>query len=131
MDDEVKKFLDAEKNAEKLVESLEKIISETSSYQTAKEELEGTNEHLLELIKSIEKVANSSYEIIKTLKEIGSQEILTRLSLIQDETREHNTQFNQEQKEQSKNLEGIKKLILFTLFSSILAIIISITAFFR
>ena len=55
MNDEVRKFLDAEKNAEKLVESLEKIISETSSYQTAKEELEDTNENLLELIKSIEK----------------------------------------------------------------------------
>jgi ERCC4-type nuclease len=131
MNDEVRKFLDAEKNAEKLVESLEKIISETSSYQTAKEELEDTNENLLELIKSIEKVANSSYEVIETLKEIGSQGILIKLSKIEDEIKEGNNQFRLEQTKQSKSLEGIKKLILFTLFSSILAIIISIIALLR
>ena len=131
MNDEVRKFLDAEKNAEKLVESLEKIISETSSYQTAKEELEDTNENLLELIKSIEKVANSSYEVIETLKEIGSQGILIKLSKIEDEIKEGNNQVGLEQTKQSKSLEGIKKLILFTLFSSILAIMISIVALLR
>jgi hypothetical protein len=131
MNDEVRKFLDAEKNAEKLVESLKRIISEASSYQTAKEELEGTNKNLLELMKSIDKVANSSYEVIETLKEIGSQEILIKLSKIEDEIKEGNNQVGLEQTKQSKSLEGIKKLILFTLFSSILAIMISIVALLR
>lgn len=79
MPQETDKFLQAEEAAEKLTETLKKLHSETTSYQTAKGELDAIRQRLLGFIESTEKVATDTQEIIKTLKNIGGPEILKRL----------------------------------------------------
>ncbi|HRR97068.1 MAG TPA: hypothetical protein P5542_00005, partial [Candidatus Syntrophosphaera sp.] len=53
--------------------------NEATSYQSATQELETVRQHLIGLIESTENIANVSYEIINTLKQIGTMEILNRL----------------------------------------------------
>ena len=100
MPQETEKFLQAEEAVEKLTETLKKLHLETTSYQTAKEELDAVRQRLLGLIESTEKVATDTQEIIKTLKAIGGPEIL-------------------------KRLDNLKILVLITLAVSVVAVIIT------
>jgi len=100
MPQETDKFLQAEEAAEKLTETLKKLHSEATSYQTAKKELDTVRQRLLGLIESTEKVAADTQEIIKTLKAIGGPEIL-------------------------KKLDNLKILVLITLAVSLVAVIIT------
>ena len=100
MSQETDKFLQAEESAEKLTETLKKLHTEATSYQTAKKELDVVRQRLLGLIESTEKVAADTQEIIKTLKDIGGPEILKRLN-------------------------NLKILVLITLAVSVAAVIIT------
>ncbi len=124
MEKEAEKFLQAEETAIKLVETLKQLHTEATSYQTVTKELDAVRQRLLNLIESIEKVANGSHEIIKILKEIGGPEILSRLSKIENKSTE-------EFAEQSKGMKKLKTLIIVTLAGSITAIIIGIIALLR
>ena len=117
--EEAQKFLEAEKTAVKLVETLKQLHTEATSYQTATKELDTVRQRLLKLIESTERIASGSHEIIKILKEIGGPEILTRLAKIENKSTE-------EFAKQSKSIDKLKTLIIVTLASSITAIIIGI-----
>ena len=79
MNKDTDNFLQAEDTAVKLVETLKELHNEATSYQSATQELETVRQHLIGLIESTENIANVSYEIINTLKQIGTMEILNRL----------------------------------------------------
>lgn len=84
MEQETQKFLDAEQIATQLVQTLERLQSEATSYKSGTESLTVVRQKLAGLIESTERVAKGSYEIIKVLKEIGTPEIMGHLSTIVD-----------------------------------------------
>ena len=124
MEKEVQEFLEAEETAEKLVQTLKKLHTEATSYQTATKELDTVRQRLINLIESTEKVVNGSHEVVKILKEIGGPEILNRLIKLEDES-------SREFAKQSKSLEKLKTLIIVAITSSIIAIVIGIIALLR
>lgn len=124
MEKEVQEFLGAEETAEKLVQTLKKLHTEATSYQTATKELDTVRQRLINLIESTEKVVNSSHEVVKILKGIGGPEILNRLMKLEDKSSE-------EFAKQSKSLEKLKTLIIVAITSSIIVIIIGIIALLR
>lgn len=124
MEKEVQEFLEAEETAEKLVQTLKKLHTEATSYQTATKELDTVRQRLINLIESTEKVVNGSHEVVKILKEIGGPEILNRLMKLEDKS-------SGEFAKQSKSLEKLKTLIIVAIASSIIAIIIGIIALLR
>lgn len=103
MEKDVEKFLQAEESAEKLIQTLEKLQTEAKSYQDATNELGIARDKLLELIESTKDVVSNSYEVIKTLKDIGGPEIFKRFDIIENRLEEA---FN-------KQLSLIKNLKLF------------------
>lgn len=119
MEQEVKKFLQAEETAEKLVNTLQKLHTEATSYKTAKGELDKVREKLSTLIQSTKDAVHGSIEIIKLLKEIGGPEILERFTTMEDKSSERFSI-------QSKSSKKLQILIIITLSSSIIAIVIGI-----
>ena len=119
MEQDAKKFLQAEETAEKLVETLKQLHNEATSYQTATKELGVARQQLSDLIESTEKIVNGSHEVVKILKEIGGPEILSRLIKIENELIEKFTK-------QLKILNVVKILIILALSSSVIATIIGI-----
>lgn len=83
MEKDVEKFLQAEESAEKLIQTLEKLQAEAKSYQGATNELGIARDKLLELIESTKDVVSNSYEVIKTLKDIGGPEIFKRFTKLE------------------------------------------------
>jgi len=83
MEKDVEKFLQAEESAEKLIQTLEKLQIEAKSYQGATNELGIARDKLLELIESTKNVVSNSYEVIKTLKDIGGPEIFERFTKLE------------------------------------------------
>lgn len=124
MEKEVQDFLEADETAEKLVQTLKKLHTEATSYQTATKELDTVRQRLINLIESTEKVVNGSHEVVKILKGIGAPEILNRLMKLEDKSSE-------EFAKQSKSLEKLKTLIMVAITSSIIAIGIGIIALLR
>ncbi len=124
MEKEVQDFLEADETAEKLVQTLKKLHTEATSYQTATKELDTVRQRLINLIESTEKVVNGSHEVVKILKGIGAPEILNRLMKLEDKSSE-------EFAKQSKSLEKLKTLIIVAITSSIIAIVIGIIALLR
>lgn len=124
MEKEAERFLQAEETAVKLVKTLKQLHTEATSYQSATRELDTVRQRLLDLIKSTERVASGSHEVIKILKEIGGPEILNKLAKLENKSTE-------EFAKQSKSLEKLKTLIVVTLASSITAIVIGIIALLR
>ena len=84
MEKDVEKFLQAEESAEKLIQTLEKLQTEAKSYQGATNELGIARDKLLELIESTKDVVSNSYEVIKTLKDIGGPEIFERFTKLEN-----------------------------------------------
>ncbi len=124
MEKEVEKFLQAEETAVRLVETLEQLHTEATSYQTATKKLDTVGQRLLNLIESTERIASDSHEVIKILKEIGGPEILNRLAKLENKLTE-------EFAKQSKGMSKLKMLIIVTLASSITAVIIGVIALLR
>ena len=124
MEKEVQEFLEAEETAEKLVQTLKKLHTEATSYQTATKEFDTVRQQLISLIESTEKVVNGSHEVVKILKEIGGPEILNRLMKLEDKS-------SGEFAKQSKSLERLKTLIMVAITSSIIAIVIGIIVLLR
>jgi wobble nucleotide-excising tRNase len=169
MEKDVDIFLQAEETAVKLVEALQQLQSEASSYRNAKEQLNTVSQRILDLAKSMEELGTTNHEIIKQMLQIGSPEIFKQLDEIDDKIKiesdkisneidlikeldskikiESDEIFNQidlikkttsysildlEKKveenfaKQNLFLSKIKKLVIATLVSSLLAIIIGI-----
>lgn len=152
MAQDAEKFLQAEETAVKLVENLKELHFEANSYKNAKMELDEARQKLISLIESTGKVTESSYEIIKMLKDIGGPEILTRINnmneVIADATRSLNNDINNYKIDTSEKIDLLEKkidkintdnnivmqkmnkLILITLISSIVGIVIGVLNFF-
>ncbi len=129
MEKEAEKFLQAEKTASELVQTLKQLQNEATSYKNAVKELDDVRQRLVKLIESTEKTANDTYQIIKLLKEIGAPEILKRI----DDGRSQNEKLSSKLFEtmngfnkQLNKIEKLKKLILFTLASSVIAILLGL-----
>ena len=154
MEQEVQKFLDAEETAEKLVRSLEELHTEATAYDTALKELSDVRQDLVNLIESTKQLATGSYEAIKTMRELGTPEILDRLTDMQKNTsKELTTQvadikskvseelekqfsdiqsnFNKELTTKTSALSSLKALLIVTLASSVGALAVGIVALLR
>ena len=114
MEKDVEKFLQAEESAEKLIKTLEKLQDEAKSYQGATNELGIARDKLLELIESTKDVVSNSYEVIKTLKDIGGPEIFKRFDIIENRLEEA---FN-------KQISLIKNLKLFIIILLLISLAI-------
>jgi ABC-type transporter Mla subunit MlaD len=88
MEKEAEKFLQAEKTASELVQTLKQLQNEATSYKNAVKELDDVRQRLVKLIESTEKTANDTYQIIKLLKEIGAPEILKRIDELRNKSLE-------------------------------------------
>jgi len=113
MAQDAEKFLEAEETAIKLVENLKELHFEANSYKNAKMELDEARQKLINLIESTGKVTESSYEIIKMLKDIGGPEILTRINnmneVIADATRSLNNDINNYKIDTSEKIDLLEK----------------------
>ena len=103
MEKETQKFLEAEETATKLVDTLNQLHTEATSYQNAATELELVRQQLTGLIESTKEVVVSSHEVVKTLKKIGVPEVLVRLN-------------------------RLRLLIMLTLGISVIALVVSVIA---
>jgi len=119
LEEEAKKFLDAEETANNILESLKKLQAEAAHYQTAKDDLEVVRQQLVNLINSTEKVVNGSHKVVQILKEIGGPEILDKIDKLENKS---NANFEG----QLKTLEKLKTLIIVCMISSLIAVIIGI-----
>jgi len=115
MEKDVEKFLQAEESAERLIQTLEKLQTEAKSYQGATNELGTVRNKLLELIESTKDVVSNSYEVIKTLKDIGGPEIFNRFDKIENKLEEA---FNK----QSSRIKNLKLFIIILLLISLATI---------
>ena len=116
MEKDVEKFLQAEESAEKLIQTLEKLQTEAKSYQGATNELGIARDKLLELIESTKDVVSNSYEVIKTLKDIGGPEIFKRFTKLENKLEET---FNK----QSSRIKNLKIFIIILLLISLATIV--------
>ncbi|NQU67370.1 MAG: hypothetical protein HQ510_05450 [Candidatus Marinimicrobia bacterium] len=83
MESETQKFLEAEKVADELVETLTKLKSEVESYDSATKELNEVREDLNKFIELTKDVVVDSHETLKTIKAISGPKIIERLQQIE------------------------------------------------
>jgi len=123
MEKDVDKFLQAEESAEKLIQTLEKLQAEAKSYQGATNEIGIARDKLLELIGSTKDVVNNSYEVIKTLKDIGGPEIFERFNKIENKLNEGlkktESKIEESSNQQSSRIKSLKFFVIITLLISL------------
>ncbi len=124
MEKETQQFLKAEETAGKLVQTLEKLRTESASYQTASEELDKVRGRLVNLIQSTEEVVRGSHEIVGVLKKIGGPEILDRLTRLKE-------QCGQEFTIQSRGLRILNRLLMMAIASSVAGVVLGVIALIR
>ncbi|NPV10467.1 MAG: hypothetical protein HPY57_01575 [Ignavibacteria bacterium] len=124
MEKEAEKFLKAEEIAEKLVETLKELHTAATSYNNATQELVNISQRFLNLIESIQKVANDICEVIKILKEISGPNILGSIGKLE-------SKMNEEFNNQLNAINKLKIIIIITLASSITAVIVGLIALLR
>jgi len=81
------KFLDLERQAALVLEELEKLRHETSSYSAAAMGLETALNHLSSLSGRLKDLTDRSKDIIETLGTIGTPELLATSQAVQDEVK--------------------------------------------
>lgn len=77
-------FLSAEEAANQLKEALDNLYEEIVKYKATNQTLEDIKERMQYFIESLKVHAISSQELITTLRQIGTQQILDEISLIRD-----------------------------------------------
>lgn len=78
-------FLDAEKTAEELVNTLEKLKTEVLSYKAATNELGAVKVKLERFIDASVAVVADTHSIVQELRRIGGPELMERMSRIEKE----------------------------------------------
>ncbi len=124
MEKELEKFLQAEEAAEELLKTLQELNFEIASYKTATSQLKFVEEQLENLVTSLDKSAKESFEIIKTIKNIGGPEILERIAKSEEKSTEN---FLNQKKEISK----LKLLVIINLILSGILLIIVVILFIK
>ena len=84
MSEETQKFLEAEKSANELLQSLQKLKDEAVSYKKSTDELDTVRQELVNLIKSVEVIAKDTSEVVKILLKIGGPEIFSRIDKLEE-----------------------------------------------
>jgi len=79
MPEQDKRFLDAEEQAEKLVQMLAELRRQAVSYQDAGKQLAATREKIVHLLDSMEQLSRESRDATRALAEIGRGEMLDRI----------------------------------------------------
>ena len=119
VDNGAKKFLQAEKTAVEIAETLKKLRSETESYQDTQRNLSAVRKDLTHLIQSTEDAVKGSQEVISMLKEIGGPEIFQKLDDLKNVTSEMLQQ-------QTGKISKLKTFVVITFSVSLIAVIIEI-----
>ena len=119
MDNEAKIFLQAEKTAVEIAETLKKLRSESESYQDTQRHLSAVRKDLTHLIQSTEGAVKGSHEVISMLKEIGGPEIFQKLDDLKNFTSEMLQQ-------QTGKISKLKTFVVITFSVSLIAVIIEI-----
>ena len=126
MEKDIEKFLQAEESAEKLIKTLEKLQTEAKSYQGATNELGIARDKLLELIESTKDVVSNSYEVIKTLKDIGGPEIFERFTKLESKLDESaksiENKLEETSNKQSSRIKNLKIFVFILLLISLATI---------
>jgi len=73
------KFLDAEKKASDLVKQLEVLKNESVNYKNASNSLSEVNETIMDLISNFSGVVSEEENLIKAIREIGTEKIITTI----------------------------------------------------
>lgn len=84
MEEETRRFLEAEERANQLVDALEKLFEETNSYQSAKKELDQVRRELVNLIEVLREIIVGNREITRILGGINAQDIIQKLITLED-----------------------------------------------
>ena len=88
-----KKFLEAEELANELVQQLESLKKESGSYKNANNILETTQEKLAELILTFTNVVSEEKRLIETIKEIGTEKVISTIIETKDSLSENQQKF--------------------------------------
>ena len=145
MVEQAQEFLEAEKAAGKLVQTLEKLQAEGISYRTAAGELDKVRGRLVNLIQSTEEVVKGSHEVVKVLKKIGGPEILGRLTALEEQSGQEFARqsqalsrlikmgegLTQESATQSKSLGRLNTLLIIAIVSSAVGVALGIVSLIR
>ncbi len=123
METDTQKFLEAEKTASELAETLKKLHTEAESYHEAKGDLTAVREQLVQLIQSTADAVAGSNEVISILKEIGGPEIFNRL----DEIKGKVTSLL---REQTQKVTKLKIFVVLTFSISAVTVIVGAINFF-
>ena len=78
------KFLEAEERVTDLAEQLALLKKETEHYSGASKSLSETQDKLSELINNIDELVSRIGSTVKTLREIGTEEIMARIEGFQN-----------------------------------------------
>jgi ElaB/YqjD/DUF883 family membrane-anchored ribosome-binding protein len=79
MTDELNNVERLEKDAEKLIATLDKLATEVSSYNTAKDELKKTNEGLLNFLSQTKDSVKESQKIVREINKILNSQITEKI----------------------------------------------------
>lgn len=83
-----KEFLEAERVARELVDSLKKLRKETESYASAGRALDEVRGCLVGLIDSTKELASRTHDAVLVLRTIGGPEIIERLQVLEEQSGE-------------------------------------------
>ncbi len=83
-------FLDAEKRASELIDTLEKLKKEMEAHATAAESLSEVQSKLVDFLENNKKITEEMLVIIKNIKDIGGVEIFNTLENHNKKLKAHN-----------------------------------------
>ena len=86
------KFLNLERQAELVLEELEKLRGETSNYSTAATGLETAIKHISTVSDHLNELNGKIMDVIETLRNIGTPELLANSKAVQDEVKRLKTE---------------------------------------
>ena len=86
------KFLNLERQAELVLEELEKLRGETSNYSTAATGLETAINHISTVSDHLNELSGKIVDVIETLGNIGTAELLANSKAVQDEVKRLKTE---------------------------------------
>lgn len=88
--DKKQQFLDAEKKAQELTETLTALLIEVESYKGAKENLDSVRQEIVHLIEVIRKNAIETQDLVQRLKDLDQTELVARINGIELKIADHN-----------------------------------------
>lgn len=135
MAEETERFLEAEKRAEELVDTLNKLHQEIQSYQSATDLLNSVREKLVGFINASQDIVKDSHEVILLLKSIGGPEIIEKINGVSNEVVQGSSKSiklsNMLADKVTNESNKLKVLLFVTISLSSLSLIIGILALLK